>query len=163
MNYKQNELIINKSRLHDVCELKNRLRKEHLKEISLDTGNRPENSLLAGLINSPDCFTASMYIGKRLVPVQMFGVIPSMEKDRGLIWSLGSEEIDKIPRQVSIASKNFLKHFLNKYNVLYNWVDADYSKGIRFIEFLGGKVFNPIKKEKGYLCYFQFTKEGLWP
>lgn len=154
-------MTVKKTQLHDICELKDRIRAEHCNEISATSGRTAEQSLLVGYLSSSQCYTASLYIGMRSIPVHMFGVTSdNKDPEKATVWALGSREVDRVPRQFCFFANEFISHFLNDYKTIYNWIDARYERGIRFLKFLGAhfEEAQPYGVENRLFHYFEFRR-----
>lgn len=152
----RNEVTILESKLHDVCELAENLRKEHVDEVLRSGSKSQEKALVLSYGKSTYCFT--VLIGNKVS--FMYGVVEENE-NLANIWALGSSLVDSVPIQFArLAKEIVIPLFLKKYKVLYNYIDAEYSKGIKFIEFLGGKIdynSNRIINDNRFL-YFEIKE-----
>lgn len=59
-------------------------------------------------------------------PFLIFGVAPDPHEERGgIVWLLGTDDIDNHVAFVLRRSRYYIAKMLEKYRVIHNWVDAD--------------------------------------
>jgi hypothetical protein len=77
------------------------------------------------------------------VPLCLMGIVefnlldPSMASP----WLIGTEALDQNPKAFLRETRRWLTEIRHSYSLLVNWVDADYAKAIRWLEWLGFEVY----------------------
>ena len=113
----------------DVFILKDKLRAEDVQECQA-VGLTPTKALVDAYALSELCYTAKVN-GK---PEAMFGVSSFRQPDGcGAVWYLGSDESFKHPIALVKGGRKYVEEWLEKFNILYNRVDA---RNVRHVEWL---------------------------
>ena len=134
-----NKLIIKKSKLQDVFNLKDRLRKDDIEELEA-LGSNPQTALLRGYIYSEECF--SVFEGDKIIG--MFGRSSfNMPVDICSIWFLGSDECLKHPVSFVKQGFKFINESLKIYRVIQNKVYAKNLSHIKWLKRLGVTFMQP--------------------
>lgn len=85
----------------------------------------------------------------------------SVMSDYGLVWLLMTRETEQHKVFIGKATKKGLQQILRKYSRVYNWCNVENTEILKWIKWLGGKVYDP--KPRGVYgklhCYFEFTRE----
>ena len=94
-------------------------------------------------------------------PVGIFGVSPkSFLTDTGIIWFLGTTEIEKIWLTFGKETSAIVQRFLKKYQRLENWAAFENKKTLRWLKRNGFQIEAPkpygVYDEK--FCYFWQTR-----
>lgn len=95
------------------------LRADDVRELEA-SGSEPLKALLSGLKLSYEPLVGEDEHGK---PLGMFGLCPSPDPLVGIIWLLGTDEIEKHPIAFLRRSREWLQDFHRKHPVLMNCVD----------------------------------------
>lgn len=156
----KNQVTIEPSELADVVILKGNLRYADIREIWRGTRLRPEEALLRGYVDSKPCLTMK----RRGVPIAMFGVIENQDNPSvGTIWLLGSGDIRKIGKTFIRISREVIRAYFMKYEVLTNAVDSENKVAIEWLKHLGAMVTDtlPYGPEGEPFHLFQFKRGDL--
>lgn len=146
-----NKVIIVPSVAEDVFELKDNLRAEDVAECQA-CGHTPLEALLQGYVWS-ECYSAKVY-GKTEA---MFGVSSYKQPEGyGVVWYLGSDESFRHPVTLVKGGREFVSKWLEKFNVLYNTVDARNLRHIAWLKRIGF-TFTDAVTVNGYK-FLQFYK-----
>lgn len=146
-----NKVIILPSVAEDVFELKDNLRAEDVAECQA-CGHTPLEALLQGYVWS-ECYSAKVY-GKTEA---MFGVSSYKQPEGyGVVWYLGSDESFRHPVTLVKGGREFVSKWLEKFNVLYNTVDARNLRHIAWLKHIGF-TFTDAVTVNGYK-FLQFYK-----
>lgn len=148
---------IRASELSDIFYLKSRLRKADIDEIYASNHLTAADALTYSFYLSKVCLTIMMDDE----PVGMFGIVEDpTDSDKALIWMLGSDRMNKVARHIVKDAKDFIEQFMDSYEVLYNHVDARNEKSIRWLEYLGAEIDDPIiyGREGLPFHHFQFRR-----
>jgi len=88
-------------------------------------------------------------------PCCAFGVVP-WTKDKGVPWLLATECFDEITGVLKRISHLAVKQMLLNFSYLENYVDARSEIAIRFLEWLGFNIEEPIPFGKEDLPFHRF-------
>lgn len=96
-------------------------------------------------------------------PIALFGVVPDWrQKHRGIVWMLGTDQVEEIKVSMVRLGKVFIKRMLEEYPVLCNLVYEHNTKAIRWLKHMGFTVnrepsdaFSSGKK----FYYFEIRRE----
>lgn len=97
-------------------------------------------------------------------PAVVFGVMnTNIFNQEGVVWMLTTSLTQKHKIFVGRKTKEYLRKFMEHYNLLYNYVDAGNTFTLRWLAFLGATIYEPAPQGVFGLPYrrFEFTKEGL--
>ena len=108
--------------------------------------------------SSEDTFTI-LYKGE---PIGIFGVArQSLISDRGMIWFLGTDQLEKIWFSFGKETKSIMKSLMEKYQFVANWVDGKNRRSIAWLKRSGFQMNAPepygVYGEK--FCYFWWKNE----
>jgi len=146
-----NRVVILPSKASDITELKDNLREEDIAECQA-CGHTPLEALTIGYTWS-ECYSAKV----RGKTEAMFGVSGyNQPKGYGVIWYLGSDESFKHPIALVKGGREYTSKWLEKYDVLFNAVDARNTKHIAWLKHIGFTFIDPIMVN-GYE-FLQFYK-----
>lgn len=128
----------------DIEDLEGRMRAADLVELKAH-GVQARSALRAGLVMSRPCFS----IEHKGRCIGMFGVTPEpVDPQTGLVWLLGSDEIQDISRQFLRESRQWLERIGSQYELLTNVVHEDNHLHHKWLRFLG---FTFIRREKPFI------------
>jgi hypothetical protein len=150
-------LTIRASIPQDISYLAPRLRNDDLQALLSAGSPSPKASLSDGLHFSDVCLTA---LGGTGQPVLMFGTVPHpQEPDTGIVWLLGTDEIENHKTDFLRKSLEYLEVFHRKYSVLMNFTDARNEKQHQWARWCGFEFLGEIKgKGPGGLPFYKITK-----
>lgn len=148
-------IIIRKSIIDDVFDLKDKLRKNDIEEMMSAFGVDPLTGLKTSFENSVMSYT----IEKNGENLGIFGIVPStILGQRGIIWFLATDELDKIKMTFVRKNKQYIEMFLEAYPYIDNYVHVKNTKSIKWLSHLGATVESPkrygIKDELFHHFYF---------
>lgn len=133
------------------------MREEDIEEIRAAGEHTPLAALFYGFMVGAPVFTIVTPNESR--PAALVGVTPTKINGAGLVWLLGTRDIEKYPITFLRHSKEVLKYFFTKYEVLYNSVYKHNYLHIKWLEWLGFNFFNTTKEEMFHM--FIKTKEEV--
>ena len=134
------KLTVRPAELHDCCYLKDHLRDEHILEIWSFNQLTPEMALVSSYVVSSCRYTVIL---NDTVPIFMFGVTPDID-NTGMVWALGSKEVDMFKKECMALSFEWLPNIMEGYDMLFNFIDSRYKKGLIWAERLGAIIHDPI-------------------
>ncbi len=124
----------------DVHELAPRLRAEDRAEV-LALGFAPVDGLLQSIAGAHEAWT---YRADRQI-ICMAGIAPlSLIGRVGVPWLLGSELVLQHRRTFMMETRRMVAHWLTRFDVLRNIVDARYEAAIRWLRWLDFKIGEPF-------------------
>ena len=152
-----NNFYIRPSEAEDIMYLKDNLRQADIEEITA-TGSNPLVSLCEGYIFSQECYTC-IYNDK---PSGMFGLSYFGDK-QGSIWFLGTDDLQKVPKEWLICGRQYINHFLEIYPILSNMVSIDNRVHIRWLKHLGAIFSAPYEVNGNLFRDFYFLQPSSKP
>ena len=105
-------------------------------EVAVGDNKTPEGALLSGLFTSKPCMTICSPEG---TPVGMYGVVPQ-GGGVGAVWLLGTDELVQrkdICLRFLREVKGHVASLFDRYDLLWNCVDANNKVHIRWIRWVG--------------------------
>lgn len=135
VHYEKNGYIVRDSSLLDVRYLQYHLRRSDLLEIWRSHRYSPEQALTEAFEKSDMCFTVEN--GR---PIMMFGCVPRSLLGGGIIWLLSSDDIDAIKLRFLRNCRKFVDIMVSNHGILTNHVDAENTKAIQWLRFLGADI-----------------------
>lgn len=131
---------IRSATMDDVEYLSTRLKPMDLVEISAITGRDPFVVLKSGLVSSEDCRVGTA----DGVPFCIFGVRkPSHLSDNGIIWMLGTTEIDNHVMKFGRECGKEVKRMVGNLRLVENYCHVQNKKTIVWLKWLGFKFDKP--------------------
>lgn len=118
----------------------------------------PELAILRSILASPGCRIGETLEG---VPICIWGVHKRNDSELrvGEIWLVGTPLVYEYSRAFLVESKNILKELEENYDLLYNYIHAENSLHIRWLQWLG---FSFLKRHERFglqgLPFYQFCK-----
>lgn len=135
---KTTNFYIRPSEAEDIMYLHDKLRQADIEEITA-LGSNPLTSLCEGYIFSQECYTC-VYNNE---PSGMFGL--SYFNGEGSIWFLGTDNIQKVPKEWIKQGRQYINHFLEIYPILSNMVSINNKAHIRWLKYLGAIFSAPYE------------------
>lgn len=74
-------------------------------------------------------------------PLCAFGIVVCL--DVGHPWLVGTPHLDRVPRSFLQETRRWVEEWKLQYRLLTNLVDADYTKAIRWLAWLGFEIGEP--------------------
>lgn len=147
---------IDKSQMSDCASLAPRVREADKREIFAAQGVTPITALIASVRASSHAYTVTVDDE----PEIMFGVVPaSIVYGHGVPWLLASDYVEKRPLTFLRGSVKALEDITSKYDSLANFVDARNTHAIRWLDWLGFEVGEPIDYGLFQLPFHPFVME----
>lgn len=110
-------------------------------------GREPRLSLWDGYLYSDICFAAEE--GGEVFAVG--GVMTkSLLSGGGIAWLLGTDKLESVWYAFARESRRVAEELTREYGVLENFVDASNTKSIRWLEWLGFHIEEPVLSPLGY-------------
>lgn len=135
-----NKVILKPSVLEDVFQLETSLRTEDIREL-VAIGSNPSKALLKGFIYSNDC--VSVWAKNKVIG--MFGVSSwGLPKGFATIWFLGSDDLFNYPVTFVKEGIKYVNKNLQKYDILFNAVDARNTHCIKWLKKIGMNISNSM-------------------
>lgn len=132
------------ARLSDVEPVANGMRARDVEEVRAAGGFDPRAALLHSLDGDGLFWTLSDEDG----PYALFGVT-HVAYDVGSPWFLATDRLYQHKKWFLRATPVFVRHMLDRYPVLMNYVDARHADSIRWLRY-GGFVFDKYIPDFGY-------------
>ncbi len=153
--YSKNGIRVRDSRIEDVYSLANTMRESDREEIWASHHKHPFEALKTGFDQSIICLTI-----ENGSPIVMFGVTKeNLLSDKGVIWMLASDDMNKIRFIIARHSKKFIDLMLNVCGYLENYVHIKNQESIKWLRMCGAhfedaKIYG-IEKQLFYHFYFR--------
>jgi len=129
--------------LEDAAKLAPRLREADLQEIKANLGEDPLTVLKQGIADSDLCYAAV----SEDEPIALFGVVPDTDdRDVGLVWLLGSDELTRHAVFVLRNSRKWVEILQQRYRILWNHIDARNELHIRWLQWSGFTLLRRIEQ-----------------
>lgn len=117
------------------------MRAEDAAEIEASHGHAPLEGLMSCLKQSSIARTAMF----EEEVAAMFGVAPvNMMTGHGSMWLLSSQVVEEVPLLFLRRSREEVRKLLEVWPLLTNYVDARYTKALRWVEWLGFQIGDPV-------------------
>lgn len=126
-------LIVRPSVLLDAYALGPRLRPDDQAELDACSGSDPCEILAHGFLHGRVCLT----LERDGRPIAMFGTVDHPDHCSGIIWLLGSPEIEDVARPFIRASRRFLQALAAPYNYVTNVLDERNLLHRRWLQWMG--------------------------
>lgn len=133
----ENNLILRDATLHDICQIKDKLRPESVQELWAADHMTAEEGLLTSYL-----FSEHKFVVANEEPFALCGIVPETS-DTAKVWYLGGMESNKYPLSFLRLSRDFIKIALSYYPYLFNFVDARCESTKKWIEYMGGVIKEP--------------------
>ncbi len=142
----------------DAALLAPRLREDDVREIRAASGRKPLAALEEGIAVSAPCFALLGRDGDE--PLALFGVCPdSRREEAGLVWLLAAEELVQHGYAFLRHSQEWLDKLHERYELLWNCVDARNELHHQWLEWCG---FTRLRRIDSYgvegLPFYQFVR-----
>ena len=142
--------LIRPARLSDVAELAEFLRPADKAEC-WNSGSRPSELIRQGIEISPWCYMAEDDHG----PIAIWGVgISSLIGGVGIPWCLTTAGVESRRWLFARQSKLWVERMRDGWGMLEGWCDADYAVSLRWLQWLGFTIDEPIANyQTGHLFH----------
>lgn len=146
------------SKIEDCFEFGPILREDDRKEAELASGRDATSTLASSFLSSERCYSV-YHKGK---PLFMFGVCPYPGAiNVGVVWLLGTDEINKIPKTFLKESKEWINHMSKGYMCLTNAIWEKNKMHLKWIEHCGGVFTDTIPNygasEETFIQFVRYT------
>ena len=135
------DIQIRKATVKDAEYLAPRLRGSDKKEV-MAMGLSPCDALNLSFVGSDECF-AGVVNGE---VAMLFGTAQGLYDETASIWALGSEVCNECPVSMVKFGRRMVQLFLEKYDMLENYCDAEYESSLRWLKLIGFTVCPPESK-----------------
>lgn len=156
--YINENVTVRRAEFSDIKIVAENMRESDVREIWASHHHTPDLALEIGIKNSLICFT----IEYKNYPVAMFGLYAeSLLGNRGVIWFLGTNKLNRMKSTFVRSSKKFIKYLLSWYPYLYNYVDVRNQDSIKWLLSCGAKLRPPVRfgKDQEWFQYFSFERQ----
>ena len=139
--------LIRKAATDDAEFLSTRLRDADMKELKAAGYSTALSALRQGLIISDQCYTG--LDPSSGFPAVLFGVV-NTEKELcyNTVWLLGTDAVTRHGKLFARRSKRWMKHIVDTYGTVGNYVDTRNTFYIRWFEWCGFKKAATVKTEE---------------
>lgn len=140
--------------IEHIAHIAAHIRDSDREEIWASTMSRPERALASGLYYS-DFAQTGMVDGE---PVMMWGIVKeSLIGNVGVPWMLATKRLDEVAVIFLRRCKAPLREAMNRYDRLFNYVDARNTRTIRWLKWLGFKLAEkPVPYGFSNLPFYKF-------
>ncbi|QND53460.1 DUF2833 domain-containing protein [Phyllobacterium sp. 628] len=146
------------ARASHVRTVARRMRKADRDEVSAASGRLPADALIYSLRKSSVAWTA-LIDG---VPELMFGVGDlNVLAGVGAPWLLGTDAVEKNYVAFLRGSVDWRDQLLRRYPVMRNFVDVRNQASIRWLRWLGFKLFDPVELRGHEFCLFELRSDNV--
>jgi len=136
------EIAIIKARPDHIREIAGRMRAADREEVFAASGRSPLSALSFSYRHSSEVWTA-LFDGR---PEVMWGVGDiSILTGIGAPWLLGTDAVERNFRGFLRISRDWPAQLLGRYRLLRNLVDARNTISIRWLKWLGFRLFEPVE------------------
>ena len=136
----------------DMRELARHLRPEDRRELAGLVGDNIE----AACLNSLRASSAAWICKCDGFPLSAFGVAGS-PIGGGVIWMLSTTETSKHKIYVGKKTREGIRAFLHDWGYLYNYIDAGNTETIKWLKWMGAKIYPAKPMGLWRLPYHKFT------
>ena len=136
------EIAIIEARASHIRQIAGRMRQADRDEVFAASGRSPLSGLSVSYRHSSLAWTA-LFDGR---PEVMWGVGDiNILTGIGAPWLLGTDAVEKNFRSFLKISRNWPAQLLSRYGLLRNFVDARNAISLRWLEWLGFQLFEPVE------------------
>ena len=141
----------------DLIALAECMREEDKAEVYAAEGKSPLRALQDANKVSRDTYTAwdgdDILCSLGIIPLTLVGGTASP-------WFLSSTHLPKHPRALLFNSRHVVDAWAGQYDLLVNWVDARYTKSIRWLRKLGFTIHDPLPYGYSQLPFHMFERRS---
>ena len=155
--YNKDGITVEKSTREDAEYIAKHMRQADVQEIFDSHHFSPEEAMDFTIKNTIFCLTVKV----KGVPAIIFGINgDSVLSERGTIFMLGTDDIQKLRFRFVRHSRKFIDMMLEQYSYLYNFVSADNFLSVGWLKFLGAQIEDakPYGMEQRPFHYFSFSR-----
>lgn len=139
--------------LEHVKYVADNIRQADKDELYSASGKFPLHALLHGYMHS-DYLKSGCVNG---IPICIFGTVPVLEHT-ALVWMVGTDEIERVSTRFLRESRRYADEMQDKYNLLWNYVDARNTVHHRWLRWLGFKLIRKIKHGVHDSDFYEFAR-----
>jgi hypothetical protein len=152
--YQDDEILIRATKIEDLKELKNNLRKEDLIELK-NFGHQCIDCLLFDSyeVSKGDCYSV-FYKGKIAM---IYGV--KCEGDIGRVWLLSTDEVKRFSKKFLRLAFVIVDRYLEEYEALYNFIHPSNKMSVKLVKRLGAKFIDGFRAQKTCEPILKFSIE----
>lgn len=134
--YKEDGIVVRRSKLSDIDAMKDRLRESDVKEIWASHNHRPEEAIRRCVEDT--LLSCTIENGR---PIGIFGIsTDQVLGNKATIWMLATDDLNKINRRFVRNSRVFVLMMLRFYPLLENFVHVNNKKSILWLRWLGAVI-----------------------
>jgi hypothetical protein len=134
-----------------------RMRQADRDEVFASSRKSPREALEFSLSKSAEAWTVTVN-GR---PEVMFGVGDlNILAGVGAPWLLGTEAFEKHSVAMLRGSKKWTRQLFGRYSILRNFVDARNTASLRYLRWLGFKLFDPVEMGGHEFHLFELRSTG---
>lgn len=122
-------------------QLTPKLRQCDLDEIEAMAGTTPAGALRDSLALSTHAYCITNDEG----PVAMFGAAPSPLPGVGIVWMLGSDDIQAEALGIARRTRRYFDELNQPYPILWNYIDDRNKVSMKWLEWGGFKLLKPVQ------------------
>lgn len=135
-----NDLRREEATLAHAKDLGRRLRQADQDEVMAACGMTGEDALILAVAHAKRA--DAWFKGDRLIAIS--GISGTLiDQSVGVIWMLGSDEIDRLPKLLMKGQRQYVRDLLKGHDMLLNFVDNRNIKAHRWLRWLGFQVGEP--------------------
>lgn len=139
-HYWNGRIVLRDAKISDGVTVSRNMREADRKEIWSASRLRPYKACVKSLLDSQLAFAVELD-GET---VAILGAVTlSLINNRGLIWLLGTDGIDKLPITFGRHTKDLIEEFFQEWDSLENWVHEENLKSLKWLKGAGFKIGDP--------------------
>ena len=142
---------IKESKFEDCLLVSKNIRNIDIKEVKSAHGVEIQEALCTSFVRSTECYT----VFKNNLQICMFGV-----SSGGCVWLLGTNELKCCAKEFVILGKEYISKFLDRCNLLHNYVSIDNKDSIKWLKLMGATFSDPIKYGMHQDLFLKFEIRG---
>lgn len=141
---------IRECKAEDLVSIALAMREKDVIEISRLDGRSIMDALTHSYIESDECWVAENGNG----PFAVWGIGKcSLIGFAAIPWMLATPEIEKYKKSMVKISRLMVRNWKDRYDTLFNYVDAEYEETVRWAGRIGFEVTGPFPHRNGFMAY----------